>query len=292
MLNILRAILIIVLIYAVIAAVLYLIYQIVCKIYDWVYAKRRVGKADDREYNDPRTIQDLWILIDKYHIPLEKIRFFIEEDYKKARAFGIYKDPDTNEWVVYKNKSNGERAIRYRGPDENFAVNEIWSKLVTEAQNRGLGYLVGENDYVPSPNKTHGLLKIQNGNRRYVQKRSGVATIVTAICGISLFLAIGFFEARKTGYYQHNDELYYYQGGNWYYYDYTDSYDSSDYGWVDYSGSTDNFEKVQSSDINTPYEFYSFESTDAYESYHESRSDTDSDWDSWDSYDTDWDSDW
>ena len=39
-----------------------------------------------------------------------------------------YKDNSGN-FVVYKNKANGQRAIRYKGNDESYAVNEIYLKL-------------------------------------------------------------------------------------------------------------------------------------------------------------------
>ena len=45
------------------------------------------------------------------------MRFFIGEDFREARAFGIYKAGE-NRFVVYKNKSDGSRAVRYDGPDE------------------------------------------------------------------------------------------------------------------------------------------------------------------------------
>ena len=268
--------------------IFYISFNVVCKIYDYVYAKRRVGRSDDREIKEIHTMDDLWLVIDKYHIPLERIRFFIGEDYKQPKAFGIYKDEESGDFIVYKNKANGERAIRYQGKDEDYAVNEIWSKLVSEAQKRGLGYMVGENDYVPSPNKAKGLFKIQEGNAKYVRKRSTVAYFVSfAVLWISI-LSLTLFHISKNGYYMNNDDIYYRQGYTWYHYD----GDVGDNGWVEYDGDTSDFEKVDRSDIDVNYDYEYFENTDTYESYHEDRSDSDSDWDSWDSSDTDWDSDW
>ena len=57
-------------------------------------------------------------------------RFFIGINYKKPKAFGIYQDGD--QFIVYKNKANGERAIRYQGTDETYAVNELYLKLKSE----------------------------------------------------------------------------------------------------------------------------------------------------------------
>lgn len=64
--------------------------------------------------------------------PYETTRFFIGQDYKGARAFGIYKDEATGNYVVYKNNSSGERKIRYEGTDEAYAVNELFQRLKQE----------------------------------------------------------------------------------------------------------------------------------------------------------------
>lgn len=64
--------------------------------------------------------------------PYEVTRFFIGENYTKPKAFGIYKDENTGNFVVYKNKASGERAIRYEGTDEAYAVNELFQRLKQE----------------------------------------------------------------------------------------------------------------------------------------------------------------
>ena len=63
------------------------------------------------------------------------MRFFVGVDYKEPRAFGIYKEPNGN-CVVYKNKADGSRAIRYQGADEAYAVNEIYQKMRAELLER------------------------------------------------------------------------------------------------------------------------------------------------------------
>ena len=90
--------------------------------------KRTVDKT-------PKTIEELkdWYQARKLP-PYETTRFFIGIDYKKPKAFGIYQDG--NEFVVYKNKADGSRAVRYRGTDEAYAVNEIYLKLKSEILNQ------------------------------------------------------------------------------------------------------------------------------------------------------------
>ena len=77
----------------------------------------------------PRTISELKKFVDTTGISLARLHFHIDEDYRGSRAFGIYRDPKTGNFVVYKNKDTGERAIRYEGPDEAHAVYEIYQKL-------------------------------------------------------------------------------------------------------------------------------------------------------------------
>ena len=60
----------------------------------------------------------------------KKSIFFIGKDIKEPKAFGIYKN-SAGDFVVYKNKSNGERVIRYQGTDEGYAVNELYQRLIT-----------------------------------------------------------------------------------------------------------------------------------------------------------------
>lgn len=83
----------------------------------------------------PKTIAELeqWYR-DQHLPPYETTRFFIGIDYKEPKAFGIYQEDDT--FIVYKNKADGSRAVRYRGKDEDYAVNEIFLKLKSEILNQ------------------------------------------------------------------------------------------------------------------------------------------------------------
>lgn len=85
----------------------------------------------------PKTIEELKQWYIKRNLPpAETTRFFIGVDYKKPKAFGIYKDSNTGEFIVYKNKADGSRAIRYQGCDEAYAVNELYMKLKSEILNQ------------------------------------------------------------------------------------------------------------------------------------------------------------
>ena len=52
----------------------------------------------------PQTIEELKAWAKEMNLPLEEMRTFIGEDYKGAKAFGIYKDETDGTFVVYKNK--------------------------------------------------------------------------------------------------------------------------------------------------------------------------------------------
>lgn len=77
----------------------------------------------------PQTIEELKAWAKEMNLPLEEMRTFIGEDYKGAKAFGIYKDETDGTFVVYKNKEDGIRAVRYKGSDEAYAVNELYQKM-------------------------------------------------------------------------------------------------------------------------------------------------------------------
>lgn len=92
--------------------------------------------APNRNYKrivnaSPKTIEELqqWYL-DRHLPPEETTRFFIGKNYKGPRAFGIYEE--NGRFVVYKNKADGSRAVRYEGTDQAYAVNEIYMKLKSE----------------------------------------------------------------------------------------------------------------------------------------------------------------
>lgn len=81
----------------------------------------------------PKTIEELKEYCSMKKIPLMRLRFFIGEDYREPRAYGIYRAGE-NRYVAYKNKADGSRSVRYDGPDEAYAVSEILTKLMEVRQ--------------------------------------------------------------------------------------------------------------------------------------------------------------
>ena len=230
----------------------------------------------------PKTIEELKVYCDENGLTPERTRFFVGVDYKEPKAFGIYKD-DKGEFVVYKNKANGERAVRYRGVDEAYAVNELYERLQDEILNQ----------------KSHHVER-QKAKAVKSVKREQTAGLIKAITmGLVVVMGVSafFFSGNKhnNGYYHYNNQHYYSLDDTWYYYDdtLTDWYPASSVP-EDLAENADDYYDSSYYDYNS--NTTNFEDTDYYSDWEESRSsdDDDSDWSSsdWDSGDTDWDSDW
>lgn len=245
----------------------------------------------------PKTIEELkaWYM-EKNLPPEETTRFFIGKNYKGARAFGIYEE--NGEYIVYKNKNDGTRAVRYKGKDEAYAVNELYLKLKSEILNQ----------------KAHNINNSKNNSNdqsKLLKKLDKIIGIVTALgIGIGFLLTAFFFIKGEVdsvkdrpyagNYYSYDNDVYYcgsYVYDNWYLYDYVEK----DYLPVEIPQQM--YDDIQSyryeEDELWDNGIERFEDTEMgqyVESLNES-SDSDSDYswdssDSWDSDSSDWDSDW
>lgn len=106
--------------------------------------------------SQPRTIEQLQQWYKDMNLPPEEVtRFFIGKNIKEKRAFGIYLD-ENGEYVVYKNKDNGQRAIRYQGKDEAYAVNELYQRLKTEITNQKANNMANQNKAVKTKESRRG----------------------------------------------------------------------------------------------------------------------------------------
>ena len=84
----------------------------------------------------PGTVEELKTYCEEKGLPLARLRYFIGEDYRQPKAFGVYRDG--TDFVVYKNKADGSRFVRYRGPDEEKAVGELFDKLLDSCRRTGV----------------------------------------------------------------------------------------------------------------------------------------------------------
>ncbi len=232
----------------------------------------------------PRTIAELKAFCSRYNVPLEKMRFFIGEDYRGPKAFGIFRDSD-GDYVVYKNKSDGSRSVRYRGTDEEYAVNELYQKLKTEFSNR-------KNAQARAAAKrqsTAVYTSLPKGRRNLKGCRSclvvaAVIFTIMIITGVIGTMVGSFSHTPSTGYYIYQGDTYYNYHDDWYYYD-------PGYGW--YPSSVDSYFYDNYEDY---YQSYSYDSdygvTDFYDSSYYDPYDYSYDWGDDSDYDYDWDDDW
>ena len=200
----------------------------------------------------PKTIDELKDYCQKNGYTENKTRFFVGYDYGGAKAFGIYLDENTGEYVVYKNKDDGSRAVRYRGTDEEFAVSELYERLQSEIANQKLKYAA---DMAEKERKKEDdeLSAIKNFNiRNYPVRESFSDCVASQSYGynrngskrsvyICLFLWIIYFVCTLIS--MHNklsDDRYEDFGGySSYYRDYDRDFGGNDSGWSSDSWNSD-----------------------------------------------------
>ena len=108
----------------------------------------------------PQTIEELKKWYIDHNLPDENVtRFFIGKNYTAPKAFGIYKEENTGNIIVYKNKADGTRSIRYEGKDEVYAVNELYIKLKEEIIKKVERFI---KEYYPGDTLMHNYLGKKN----------------------------------------------------------------------------------------------------------------------------------
>lgn len=232
--------------------------------------------------SEPKTIEELQAWYTSHNLPPEEItRFFIGKNIQEPKAFGIYKN-EIGDCVVYKNKANGERAIRYQGADEAYAVNELYQRLRAE--------IVDQKANNP---KT----KESSDDKKKKQRRLGGCGCFTIVFILAALFSIIKTDSVPDGYYKYNNTEYYNQGDKWY------QYDADNNTWLEAAEAATLADAINSDNADqykySDHEGMKFEESNWYDNG--SSSDDDDDWDSddrWDSDDdwssssTDWDSDW
>lgn len=227
----------------------------------------------------PQTIEELKAWAKEMNLPLEEMRTFIGEDYKGTKAFGIYKDETDGTFVVYKNKEDGTRAVRYKGTDEAYAVNELYQKMkervaVQKAHQQPKAVK-------PAPGASVAAQQRQSGKNLSKALFPICLITIVAIIILSVVFALIGESGPDTGYYNYGDRSYYYYG-DW-------------YEWENGSWQYAPYESWMDSDYESYYDSYSYDSGADYEdfedsSYYTPSDDSSDDDDSWD--DDSWDSGW
>ena len=84
-----------------------------------------------------RSIQEIKEQAEILGMPLEKMHFYVGEDSKSPKCFGIYKDAQGNT-VVYKNKSDGTswkmRSVSVRKTGTGGDTSRIWPQVMNTAE--------------------------------------------------------------------------------------------------------------------------------------------------------------
>lgn len=172
---------------------------------------------------NPKTIEELKEYCAERGMPLLRMRFFIGVNTPEAKAFGIYREGDT--FIVYKNKANGTRAVRYQGPDEQTAVRELHAKLLDECHMRGI-YPDGEK---PAGTRNTGTVRRDSvpgyAPRKSKEKTRGWFWVILAAF-FGLFVLINTLvtsyksQPLSTGYYYEEGQPLYYHIRSPYSYEY------------------------------------------------------------------------
>lgn len=114
-----------------------------------------VGKRSEEPqmtpgYDEPKTIEELKTWFKENGYEPARTRFFAGVDVRSPKAFGVYQD-ELGDYIVYKNKADGTRVIRYQGPDEEFAVHELYQRFLEEIINQQTRWAAGQTTAVNSP---------------------------------------------------------------------------------------------------------------------------------------------
>ena len=225
----------------------------------------------------PHTIEELKAFVASNNIPVDKFCFHIGDNYQGPKAFGIYKDEVTGNFVVYKNKTDGSRAVRYEGSDEAYAVNEIYQKLKEQVND----YRSYRMDRGGSGNQSSA--PAGNSNRPH-RKIPILAIIIVIFVSVYLLNQLRFALLR----YQYRNYAYETPTYNEYHYDYngipymfSDATDT----WYGYDDEGYAYETTPPDDLIENADEY-FDYIDDYNS-----STIDSDWDNDDDYSWNWNDD-
>ena len=193
-----------------------------------------VGNTD--ESNDcPKTIDELKLWYFNNNLPpAETTRFFIGVNYLEPKAFGIYKEEETGNFIVYKNKDDGSRATRYKGPDEAHAVKELYDRLKQEVLAQKNNDEDDDDDEEEEEEKTTKKTSKSSNSSNEEKSNSGEykstldepkksniggLIIIGAIIALIVFLFTGLTGKPKKGYYNFENNYYYYQSNVWYKYE-------------------------------------------------------------------------
>lgn len=243
------------------------------------------------------SIEEFKDVFKEFEIDEDKVRFYLGKYHLAPKAYGIYQIDD--DYIVYKIKNNGDTTIRYKGPSEQRACNELYTKFLQEISRRK----TLSKKYNPYHDENYTPVRKQE----YIdstknKKQSKNILIFIIIAFIIIDLAIVAYKRNnqntpQTEYYQYNDDYYKHYNNNWYYWDNTLN------DWFIFYPSYDEYyyyDNITDPDDNSYYNYdYNYDYDYSYDNDYEYYDDYGGGYDEFDSYDfdfgdsySDWDSDW
>lgn len=165
----------------------------------------------------PRTVEELMALCASHDVPPVSQRFFIGADEKDTPGYGLFLD-EFGDYVFYHNHSSGDRAIRYKGRDEGYAVEEMYRRMKAAH----LFYRPVARQENSSRSVHHHTHSSQSRHRRQQIRRRrwaiAIAAVVVLCCVAAVVLRWRALQP-KDGYYHYQGRYYYLQHRQWYAYD-------------------------------------------------------------------------
>ena len=270
----------------------------------------------------PKTMKELEDEFNAIRIPQQITRFCINENKKEPKWFGIYQD-DNGNFIVYKNKADGSRFVRYKGKNEEEAVGIYYDKFVKEVNFRRKKSnrkeiestkdmaRPGEKDEEPIIEELEKKVdphtfRILDNTISFIfdiVERHYIVKAILFIIVFGGFLIINTDIGEKRTYYRNPDtyEVYYEQAQEEWFWcnEYTNSWEKIKIrevpeNVIEVSGmpANDCGDFSGSKYYRSPNRHNNNDDDDDDSWWSSSDDDWDSDWSDWDSNDTDWDSDW
>ena len=178
--------------------------------------------------DQPLTIEELKRWYESKGLPPENVtRFFIGKNVTEPKAFGVYFEEESGNYIVYKNKASGERAVRYRGTDQAYAVNELFQRLkqeITQQKMRNVKQAAAGTGEKRDPKAD----LVESGKAMGKGCIGCLVFVVGSVAAIFvLMIVLGLFLMRNDpsgGYYSYDNTCYYYSTRsygdlNWFRYD-------------------------------------------------------------------------
>lgn len=225
------------------------------------------------------SIDEFKKVFEDFGIEEDKTKFYLGKYHLSPKAYGIYQIDD--DYIVYKIKNNGDTTIRYKGPNEQIACKELYTKFLQEVSKRkGLS-----KKYNPYHDDNYAPVNDRNEIEKALAKRQSRNILIfifvafLLIDGAILLYKKNHPEVPQTTYYQHDNNYYKNYNNNWYYWD-----DTLNDWYIFYPSYSEynEYDDITDSDDNYYYDYG--EGYDDYDYY-------DYDFDFSDSY-SDWGSDW